>query len=176
MFRFKRNFERLKDILIDQVYDYCYNDIVQRLEGDGNSITYDDPSLLKDEVTAKFVEQIKNSRSVRAYYTTRDTNFCQLVTEHENIAPSLTKKLELSGIRNKKTITQVLKAQEFLVSRSYFTRGNPKTNMVKLTEKGLRHYLDGKSFETEYINARNSNVALVISWISIVIALSAVFI
>lgn len=173
----RRKFERLKDILIDHVYDYCYNEIVQKMEGDGNSITYDSPSLLEDEATSRFVEKIKNANHFRAYYTTRDKEFCQLITTPDYISPKLIAKVEISKIRSGRNfINKVAKAQDYLIARSYFSRNNPHPERIKLTEKGLRHYLDGKSFETDYLNSRNSNVAIVISIISIFIALTAILV
>lgn len=173
----KRKFERLKDILIDHVYDYCYNEIVQKMEGDGNSITYDSPSLLNEEPTARFVDQLKNAKHFRAYYTTRDTDFCQIITPPDFISPKLSNRFDQSKIRRgTNIIKKVDKAQSYLVARSYFSINNPHPDRIKLTEKGLRHYLDGASFEIEYLNRRNSNIAIVVSFISILIALTAILI
>lgn len=173
LFRTKK--ERLKDLLIDHVYDYCYNEIVQRIEGDGNSLTFDDPALLDLPETARFVEKLRMAKQYRAYYTTRDDEFCQIVPNKEDLSLRLTKRLKNSGFKSgKKMINQVLKAQNELISKSYFSEGNPIKSKIKLTEKGLRHYLDGKSFEDDYINRRNSNIAIVISVFSIIIAILAI--
>lgn len=174
---FKTRNERLKDILIDFVYDHCYNEIVQRMEGDGSSITYDDPSVLEEPMTARFVEQLKNSKRFRAYYTTRDTEFCQILTDKKKLSLGLSKRLENSGFKiGIKLIKKIQSAQKELINKRYFVEGNPIKSRIKLTEKGLRHYLDGKSFEDQYINRRNSNIAIVISIFSIAIAMTTIFI
>ena len=173
----KRKRERIKDVLIDHVYDFCYNEVVQQVEGGGLKLTYDDPVHLKDPTTAVIYDQIKKSKNIRAHYTTRETEYCEILTEPDYLHSTLIKKLQFSGFSNGKILhKEVLKAQEFLIARSYFTRNNPIKARVKLTEKGRKHYLDGKSFEDNYVNRRNSNLAIVISVFSIVIALIAIFI
>ncbi|MBW8244403.1 hypothetical protein K1F50_16455 [Muricauda oceani] len=174
---FKTKNERIKDILIDFVYDHCYNEIVQRMEGDGSSITYDDPSALKEPRTERFVEQLTNSKQFRAYYTTRGTEFCQIISNKQELAFGLSKRLQNSGFKiGNKLDKQVQKVRKELIMKSYFIEGNPIKSKIKLTEKGLRHYLDGKSFEDQYLNRRNSNIAIVVSIFSILIAIASLFI
>lgn len=174
---FKTRSERVKDILIDFVYDHCYNEIVQRMEGDGNSITYDDPSVLEEPGIARFVEQLISSKQFRAYYTTRHTEFCQILPNNKELSQGLSERLNNSGFKVGNNLTKkVQRAQKELITKSYFIEGNPIKSKIKLTEKGLRHYLDGKSFENQYLNRRNSNIAIVISIISIVIAMTSIFI
>lgn len=172
----KRKKECIKDVLIDHVFDFCFNEIVQRVEGGGMKLTYDDPVHLKDPTTADILKQIKKSENIKAYYTTRETDYCEILTESHYLHSALIKKLKFSGFSKGKFLsTQVLKAQDFLIARSYFACNNPIKNKVKLTEKGRRHYLDGKSFEDKYVNRRNSNLAIVISVFSIIISLVAIF-
>ncbi len=172
----KRKKERIKDVLIDHVFDFCFNEVVQRVEGGGIKLTYDDPVHLKDPTTAVVLEQIKKSDNLKAYYTTRETDYCEILTEPDYLHSTLIQKLKLSGFSKGKSLhKQVLKAQEFLIARSYLACNNPIKARVKLTEKGRRHYLDGKSFEDNYVNRRNSNLAIVISVLSIIIALIAIF-
>ncbi len=172
----KRKRERIKDVLIDHVYDFCFNEVVQRIEGGGMKLTYDDPVHLKDEATAVLLDQIKKSNKIKAYFTTRETEYCEILTEPDYLHSTLIKKLKFSGFsKGKVLLKEVLKAQEFLLARSYFASNKPIKTRVKLTEKGLRHYLDGKSFEDNYVNRRNSNLAIVVSAFSLIIALIAIF-
>ncbi|WP_148264592.1 hypothetical protein [Christiangramia forsetii] len=172
---FKKKKERIKDILIDHVYDFCNNEIVQKMEGGGNSLTYDDPVHLKDPETKVIAEYIKKSKDLKLYYTTRNDEFCEIITKPDYLHSTLIKKLLNSGFSKGKNLHKnVVKAQDFLVARSYFIKGNPIKSKVKLTEKGIKHYLDGKSFEDDYINRRNSNIAIVISLASILIAIIAI--
>ncbi|WP_037314679.1 hypothetical protein [Salegentibacter sp. Hel_I_6] len=173
---FKKKKERIKDILIDHVYDFCNNEMVQKMEGGGNSLTFDDPVHLKDPATKALADSISNSKDLKLHYTTRNKEFCEIITKPDYLHSTLIKKLLDSGFSKGKNLQKkVVQAQEFLISRSYFSEGNPIKSKVKLTEKGIRHYLDGKSFEVDYINRRNSNIAIVISLASILIALIAIF-
>lgn len=173
---FNKKKERIKDILIDHVYDYCNNEIVQRMEGGGHTITYDDPRHLKDPATEAIADLIKKSKNAKLNYTTRNVEFCEIITSPDYVHSTLIEKLLKSGFsKGKGLYRNVVEAQNFLVARSYFIRGNPIKNKVKLTEKGVKHYLDGKSFEDDYINRRNSNIAIIISIGSAIIALIAIF-
>ncbi|WP_282019188.1 hypothetical protein [Salegentibacter mishustinae] len=172
---FKKKKERIKDILIDHVYDFCNNEIIQKMEGGGNSLTYDDPVHLKDPETKVIAEYIKKSKDLKLHYTTRNEEFCEIITKPDYLHSTLIKKLLNSGFSKGKNLHKnVVEAQDFLVARSYFAKGNPIKSKVKLTEKGIKHYLDGKSFEDNYINRRNSNIAIVISLASILIAIIAI--
>lgn len=172
----KKKKERIKDILIDHVYDFCYNEIVQRMEGGGHSLTFDNPTQLKDPTTKAIVDLIKNSKNVKGYYTTRDAKFCKIITSPNSLHSTLIDKLQKSNFSKGRGLQKnIISAQDFLISRSYFVQGNPIKSEVKLTEKGIQHYLDGKSFEDNYINRRNSNIAIIISIGSIIIALIAIF-
>lgn len=173
----KRKRERIKDVLIDHVYDFCFNEVVQQVEGGGMKLTYNDPALLKGSTTAVIMDKIMKSENVKAYYTTRETKYCKILTEPDFLHSTLIKKLQFSGFsKGKRLHKDVVKAQEFLIARSYFAESNPIKARVKLTEKGKRHYLDGKSFEDNYVSRRNSNLAIVVSIFSIIIALIAIFI
>ncbi len=172
----KREKEKLKDILIDHVYDFCFNEIVQRIESDGIELTYDDPKLLNNPEDKALLEQIKRPKSFRGYYTTRETEYCNIIRNENKLPKTLNDKLKLSGFSRKKSlIKNISSAQEFLIARSYFSKNRPIEDEVKLTEKGIRHYLDGKSFEDIYVQRRNSNIAIIISSFSIIIALIALF-
>jgi len=172
---FKREKERLKDILIDHVYDYCNNEIVHKLEGDNIKLEYDNPKLLNDPVTKSLVEQIKKSKKIKGYYKNRETKFCNLITEDNLIQSTLSEKLNFCGFKKSKNLEKnIIMAKKYLIARSYLSENNPIRAEVKLTEKGLLHYHDGKSFEDNFINHLHSNVGIIISIISVIIATIAI--
>src|SRR5690606_18208672 len=116
------------------------------------------------------------SRQIRGYYTTRDKEYCKVLINDDTVHKSLIKKLTTLGFRKgKRLYSRIEKAHDELIAKSYLVRNKPIENEVKLTEKGLRHYLDGKSFEDEYASRRNSLIAIGISIISTLIALIALF-
>jgi len=171
-----RKHNRLKDILINHVFDHCYNEVVQRIESPGINITFEDPKELEDPVTKSLIDQAKNSGQIRGYYTTRDKEYCKVLVNDVTVHKSLIKKLTSLGFRKgKRLYKRIEKAHDELIATSYLVRNKPIENEVKLTEKGLRHYLDGKSFEDEYAARRNSLIAIGISIISTLIALIALF-
>ena len=174
---YSSNIEKLKDILIDHVFDYGFNEVVQKVESDEINVTYDDPRELEDPGTKTLVDSIRKSGSFKAYYTTRDKKYCKILLGENTVHKSLIQKLELLGYRKgKRLYGRIEKAQEQLIARSFLVRNNPIKEEVRLTEKGLRHYLDGKSVEDDFIQRRNSNNALIVSIVSFVVALAALFI
>lgn len=171
-----RKHNRLKDILINHVFDHCYNEVIQRIESPGINITFEDPKELEDPATKSFVDQVRNSGQIRGYYTTRDKQYCKVLINDNTVQKSLIKKLTALGFRKgKRLYSRIENAHDNLIATSYLVRNKPIENEVKLTEKGLRHYLDGKSFEDEYATRRNSLIAIGISIISTLIALIALF-
>lgn len=166
--------EKLKDILIDHVFDYGYNEVVQKVESPGINVTFDDPSQLQDPVTKSLIESAVKTGNFKAFYTTREKKYCKILLGENTVHRSLIIKLETLGYKKgKKLHGDIEKAQEQLVARSFLVRNNPIKEEVRLTEKGLKHYLEGKSFEDDYIQRRNSDIALVISVVSFFVALAA---
>lgn len=171
-----RKANRLKDILIDHVFDHCFNEVVRKIESPGFKITYEDPKELEDPLSQSIIESIKKSGKLKFQYTTRDNEFCKVLVDDNTVHKSLITKLEALGFKKGKHLyRRIEKAHNELVAKSYLVRNKPIENEVKLTEKGLKHYLDGKSFEDKFITRRNSNIALIISIISIVVALTALW-
>ncbi len=165
---------RLKDILINHVFDHCYNEVVQRIESPVVNLTFEDPRELETPETKYLVEQAKNSGSFRSFYTTRNKEYCKVLINDNTVHKALIIKLTALGFsKGKKLFGRIRKAHDELVATSYLVRNKPVENQVKLTEKGLRHYLDGKSFEDEYAARRNSIIAIGISILSTLIALAA---
>jgi len=101
---FKKKIERIKDILIDHVYDFCYNEIVQRIEGGGDSFTYDDPAHLKELKIKEIVDSISKSRNRKAYYTTRNTESCQIIFGTDSLHSSLIDKFQKAGFSKGKKL------------------------------------------------------------------------
>ena len=168
--------ERLKDVLIDHVFDHCFNEIVHKVEADGIKINYDNPEQLNDPVIKSLVQAAIKSKSFKAYVAVRDSKYCKLLVADKTVHKSLIEKLESLGFsKGKRLYERIHKAHDFLIFRSYIVKNKPVENEVRLTEKGIRHYSDGKSFEDNYVYRRNSNIALSVSLTSIIIALTALF-
>jgi ABC-type oligopeptide transport system substrate-binding subunit len=69
---------------------------------------------------------------------------------------------------------QVFDALNYLVNRSFLVRNLPVISEYALTPKGLNHYSSGRSFEDLYLKEKKSRIALVVSIVSILIALGAI--
>jgi len=171
-----RKHNRLKDILVNHVFDHCYNEVVQRIESPGINITFEDPKELENSVTKSRVEQAQKSENSRLYFTTRNKDYCKVLINNETVHKSLMDKLLFLGFhKGKRLYKRIEKAHDELIVTSYMVRNNPIESEVRLTEKGLKHYLEGKSFEDEYATRRNSIIAIGISIISTLIALIALY-
>lgn len=171
----KRN--RLKDILINHVFDYCYNEIVKKFESEGFNFSSDGPEGFKDPSIQTLIEHSIKRGSSRFYHGTRDSEYCKILVKKDHTQKTLIDKLLHHGFRKgKKLYKHIENAHSFLIVNSYFAQNYHDKNEIKLTEKGLRHYLEGKSFEQDYLANRNSNLALILSIISIIIAMVAVII
>lgn len=166
-----RKFNRLKDILVDHVFDYCFNEVVQKIESPGVNIIYDDPEGLDTPAMKQVIDTALKSEKFSGTYTVRNVKYCEILVDNNTIHKSLSERLELLGFKKAKRLNKKIeKAQNHLIARSYLSRNKPIETKVKLTEKGLRHYLDGKSFEDEFTARRNSIIALVVSLISLLIS------
>ncbi len=165
---------RLKDILINHVFDYCNNEVVQRIESQNHIISFSDPKELEQDGTKLLLELAKESGIKRAYYTTRDAAYCEVLVGKNELHKTLVDRLLALGFSKGRALySSVEKAHNELIATSHLSRNKPIESQVKLTEKGLRHYLDGKSFEDQFAARRNSIVALVISMVSALIAVAA---
>ena len=165
--------ERLKDIIIDHIYHYCYNEIVKKIKGDSASITLDSSSRLDDDPVLKSIYEnmIKTSKSFSFSYATRDVTYCKVI-EGEVVLKSFMDKLRSSGFKKGPRLhIHIKKALDFLLHRSYILQNQPIDTEYALTQKGLNHYDEGKSFEESYLQGRNARTALIISIISITLAI-----
>lgn len=167
-----RNRERLKDILIDQVFDYCFNEKVAVMESNGDKISAPSFDDIPKEERLLFSQQFPRKR----YYANRKVEYCQVIFKDQGVHPKLMEKLLFLGYeKGSKLQREIESANKFLIIRSYFSENNPNKNEVKLTQKGFQHYMDGKSFEDNFILRRNSNWAIFISIISLVLSMMASF-
>jgi hypothetical protein len=166
--------EKLKDLIINFLYDYTKNEKVQIVEA--GSFRFEG---VNPEVEPKISEIIKEVRAhggnVKAYYGTRESDYCVLIYTQDagkSVPSSLRIRLEKIGLKNpKKAINVLEKNIAKLEEESYIRRDSPNTERLQLTEKGLKHYLEGKSFESEYLNHRNVRQANRFSLFSLFIAL-----
>ena len=171
----KRQKERLKDIIIDHIYDYCYNEVVKKIKGDSANITLDAHSKIEDDplLQSIFDNLIKPSKSIKMVHDKRNENYCKVI-EGNVVHKSFMDKLLSQGFnKSKKLNEQIETALNFLVYRSYLARNLPIQIEFTLTPKGINHYTSGRSFEELYIKERNTRIALTISIISIFIAFCA---
>lgn len=145
----KRLKERLKDIIIDHINDYCYNEVVQKIEGGTASLTLDAGSKIKDDpVLQPFYDfKIKSQGPIKMYFTVRNATHCQVI-EGNMILKSFSEKLLSQGFKKSdKLSTFIEDALKTLVHRSYLARNLPKKVEFALTHKGINHYTSGRSFE-----------------------------
>jgi hypothetical protein len=173
----KRSKERLKDIVIDFIYDYCWNEVVKKVEAKNLNVEFpDNYPIDKDEILKDIFTGIKKSGGAKLYHATRDKEYCKVIRKDGKAVNSeFIKKLEFLGYkRNDQLEKEVNKTIEFLHIRSYLANNLPVKTEFKLTEKGLNHYRTGKSFEEIYIKGWVARRALLISGISIIIAIISV--
>lgn len=172
-----RKRHRLKDILINHVFDYCYNEVVKKFESEGFKFSSDGPEGFKDPSIQTLIEHSLKKGNSKFYHGTRDSEYCKILVEKDVTQKALIDKLLHQGFRKgKKLYKHIENAHSFLIVNSYFAQNYHDKNEIRLTEKGLRHYLEGKSFEQTYLIHRNSNIALILSIISIMVATIAVII
>jgi hypothetical protein len=167
--------ERLKDIIIDHVYDYCFNEVVMKIEGGGNKIELGRGSKVEDDPFMQVIhENIKKSGEYKAYYDKRNKKYCKII-EGKNIFKSFTDKLVYLGFEKSDTLhLEINEAIQFLLHRSYLSHNQPIESEYSLTDKGLNHYLTGASFEDKYLQNQDSHQTRLISVISLVVAIAAI--
>jgi hypothetical protein len=166
--------ERLKDIIIDHIYHYCFNEIVKKIKGDSANITLDVGSKLEDDQTLNDIYEklIKPSKSINFSYDTRNATHC-IVIEGKNVQKTFMDKLLGLGFKKSNKLHYHIESSlKFLLNRSYISQNQPIKTQYSLTQKGLNHYSSGKSFEESYRKGRNAAFALIISIISITLAIT----
>jgi len=167
--------ERLKDIIIDHVYHYCFNEVIKKIEGDSIKLGVDaDTNINEDPVLKSALDQILKSKGPKELkYETRDTRYCNII-EGIEVQKSFMDRLLSQGFKKSNMLnTRIENAIVELIHKSYLARNQPITKEITLTQKGLNHYNTGLSFEKLYIEGRNGRIALIISIISITIAVLA---
>jgi len=166
--------ERLKDIIIDHVYDYCFNEIVMKIEGGGHKIELGGKSKIEDDPFMQDIhEAIKKSGEYKAYYDKRNKKYCKII-EGEIVVKSFTDKLLYLGFEKSDTLhLEINEAIKFLKHRSYLSQNQPIDSEYSLTDKGLNHYLTGASFEDKYLQNQDSHQTRIISIVSLIVAIMA---
>jgi len=167
--------ERLKDIIIDHIYHYCYNEIVRKIESDDVKLTLDVESKIENDSVLKSIydDIIKSKGPIKMFYDTRDKTHCKVI-EGNTVHKSFTDRLLAQSFKKSDKLNLYIEeALTYLIHRSYISRNQPIESEVTLTQKGINHYTSGGSFEDKYVKGRNAGIALIISIISIVIAICA---
>jgi hypothetical protein len=170
--------ERLKDAIIDYIYDYCFNEKVKKIEGASIKLQLDpDYDYSKDEVTQALQKTIIHSKgpfSMR--YEVRNNDFCEIATEN-SVHTSFLDRLERIEISRKSvTPKQINNTIQFLVDKSYLIRDQPIKTKLKLSDKAIYHYENGQSFEQRYNDRYFVRKANIISLLSLIIAAIALII
>ena len=170
--------ERLKDIIIDYIYHYCYNEVVKKIEGKTIKITLPEGSSTQDDPVLKSLidYMMIPPTSVKMFHDVRNEAYCKLI-EGDVVHKSFMDNLLSQGYKKSDKLSSHIEGTlNFLVNRSYLSRNLPVKTEYKLTPKGINHYNTGRSFEDIYIKGRHAFLGLIISIISIVIAVFALFI
>lgn len=160
---------RLKDVIIDYVYYYCFDQKVLRIRThSGDVFSYDTRELAKnDPLLEHFKGNVKRIGS-----ETRNSEYCKILLGEPKVHEALTRRLLTLGFKKSKSLYKELEESiDYLVAGSYLVRDFDEPQKVKLSEKGLKHYKDGNSFEKSHVGSSNTNKALIISLCSIAIAL-----
>lgn len=170
--------ERLKDILIDFLYDYFFNQKVKIMEGDGIKLNiHPDANVEDDLVTKSLSEQIKKSKNISLRYDLRDEKTCEVIKNKLYTHKDLTNRLQRLGFEKSDELGPLIHdSVEFLVDRSYLFRDQPIESKVGLTLKGIKHYELGQSFEDKYLQKELSVKADRRSTKSIKIAIASLII
>jgi hypothetical protein len=166
--------EKIKDAIIDYIYDYCFVDKVKFLEGDNLKLQVDPDSNFDDDDVIKSLKDsaIRSGSPLSYGFRKRTNEYCKL--SDEGVHKRFLDKIEGIGIsRNmvqKKDIDRII---QFLCDSSYLRRDAPIAEHLILTKKGINHYESGLSFLNRY--QRNSQVrkASRRSIISIIIAVGS---
>lgn len=167
--------ERLKDIIIDHVYHYCFNEKIKKLEGDNINLNIDvEADINDDPVTKSAYEQIlKSKEKLNFRFETRNTIYCSII-EGNAVHKSFMERLLAQGfVKSDKLASQIEDSVTELVHKSYLTRNQPISNELSLTQKGINHYNTGLSFERLFTEGRIARTALIVSIISIILSIVA---
>ena len=154
---YKGNRERVKDIIIDYIYDYCFTEKVRVLEGGDRRMTCDvDQDWDKEYPLYKMIIE---SGDARVKYGTREVGYCEIINRTDDndfsILQKFRERAERQGIVTKPSIQfskDTINAIQDLCDKSFLTRDQPIDTKVKLSEKGLKHYENRDSFEHIYFN------------------------
>lgn len=170
----KRLEERLKDIIIDHIYNYCYNEVVKTLAGEDYAEQDKIPSEEDPFMRKMYDAYIKPSPAVKIFHDIRTATQCRIL-EGKMIQQSFSRKLLALGYRDSNELnSEVAKALDFLVRRSFLVQKLSGISEFSLTPKGIDHFSTGKSFELVYINGRLVRIALILSIISFIASLGAI--
>jgi len=74
-----RNRYRLKDILINHVFDYCYNEVVKKFESEGFKFSSDGTEGFKNPSIQTLIEHSIKNGSIKFYHGKRDSEYCKIL-------------------------------------------------------------------------------------------------
>ena len=172
--------EKIKDIIIDYIYDFLYQDKVKIIKSDSVNITVDpNYDIKKDELLSSLLKSAVNSGKFKMYYGEREVSYCELVTS-EGVHHEFLNRVERLGFeRNKVNLELIISLIQELCDRGFVVRNQPKTDELKLSEKGLNHYKSGNSFEQKFIEyqevRRANRISKIAIWVAGITALITLF-
>jgi hypothetical protein len=165
--------EKLKDCLINYLYDYCFNEKVVVIEGGGIKITMDpDVKVEEDPIYGDLIQEIiKSQGPSKMGYEIRNVQFCDLVV-NEIVHSKFLTRLEENGFKKDKVkLCDIQEGINSLKNQSFIIVDKPNENLIQLSKKGLKFYENHGNLENEFLERRKSRRAIIISIVSIIIAL-----
>jgi len=110
MKKYKR--ERLKDILIDHVFDFCFHEIVHKIESKNIKLAYDNPEHEYDPEIRSFIQDALKTGYVKSYFSPRETEYFTILIDEDIVYKGLTDKLlNLGFIKGPKLFGEIENAQ-----------------------------------------------------------------
>lgn len=156
---FNPEYQRLKDIVIDYIYFYCYEQIVphyQTADG-GEYIGFEKPENFE-------VKGVVNK--------VRDKDRVRILIEGSRIHTELADRFNNMNIKRPSNFYEILEKEIIkLKAGGYILEDLNVSGAYSLTQKGKNHYVSGNSLEDKFINKRNSFVSIFISLIALFISI-----
>jgi hypothetical protein len=163
--------EKIKDVIIDYIFDFLYQDRVQFIKSDNINISVGpNYEINKDILLSTLIKSAIDSGSFNMYYGEREVNYCELVSAQGVHHEFLNRIERLGYLRTEITLEIITSLVQELCDKGYIVRNQPKSSELKLSKKGVNHYENGNSFEQKFIQYQEVKEANKLSkraiWIS----------
>lgn len=170
--------EKIKDAIIDYLYDYCFNEKAHVAESGKMKYTVEAGAKFPDD--DGIIDQIVNSGNPWSVkYETRNAEYGKILLDKGCVVKRFLERLKRLGLDiNRFDYHHFKKCVQELCDRGFLVRNYPIVQELKLTTKGIKHYDSGTSFEQKYIDnyfIRKNNLRSKIAiWISIVALIATI--